>query len=97
MAGHGARVSWPDQAAGNRAPPGELGAVTDVLIVALGTGGTASVLASSLRTFLAQPRRSDVRITVQAPDGSRVEVDAKRVADVENLVRQALSPGPPAN
>jgi hypothetical protein len=70
--------------------PGELGALSDLLMVALGSGGTLSVLAASLKVFLAQPRRSDVRIVVTAPDGRRVELDAKRVGDVEQLLRQTL-------
>jgi hypothetical protein len=69
---------------------GELGAVTDILVAALGAGGAVSVLASSLRGFLSQPRRSDVRITVEGPDGRRVELEAKRVDNVEGLVRLAL-------
>lgn len=70
--------------------PGELGALSDILMVAVGSGGTLSALAASLKVFLAQPRRSDVRIVVTAPDGRRVELDAKRVADVEQLLRQTL-------
>ncbi|GAA2981403.1 hypothetical protein [Kitasatospora sp. NPDC006786] len=70
--------------------PGELGAVADVLVVALGAGGAVSVLAASLQAFLAQPRRSDVRIVVSVADGRQVEVDAKRVDDVEALLRQVL-------
>lgn len=70
--------------------PGELGALTDVLVAALSSGGAVSVLAASLKAFLSQPRRSDVRIVLRTADGKRVEVDAKRVNDVEALVRQAL-------
>jgi hypothetical protein len=70
--------------------PGELGAVVDVLVAAVGGGGAVSVLAGSLRTYLSQPRHSEVRITVEGPDGRRVELDAKRVHDVEALVRQVL-------
>ncbi|WP_412543932.1 hypothetical protein R8Z50_15980 [Longispora sp. K20-0274] len=74
-----------------RAPgPDELGAVTDVLSVAVGGGGVLAVLAASLRSFFAQPRRSDIRITVHAADGSTVEVDAHRVTDVETLLRATL-------
>jgi hypothetical protein len=77
--------------AGDAVPrPGELGALSDLLMVAVGSGGTLSVLAASLKVFLAQPRRSDVRIIVTAPDGRRVELDAKRVGDVEQLLRQTL-------
>ncbi|MGW6738100.1 effector-associated constant component EACC1 [Streptomyces sp. NPDC055013] len=72
--------------------PGELGSLTDALIVAVGGGGALSVLAASLKAFLALPRRSDVRIVVRGTaDGRTVEIDAKRVDDVEELVRQALN------
>ena len=74
----------------NAPRPGELGSVTDALSVAVGAGGTLSVLAASLKVFLAQPRRSDVRIVIKSADGQRVEIDAKRVGDVEALVREAL-------
>ncbi|MEV6160745.1 hypothetical protein AB0L71_02215 [Streptomyces sp. NPDC052052] len=77
---------------GNTVPgPGELGAVTDALVVAVGSGGVLSVLAASIKAFLALPRRSDVRIKVSGrPDGRTVEIDAKRVSDVEAILRQAL-------
>lgn len=65
---------------------GELGAVADSLSVAVGGGGALTVLAASLKAFFAQPRRSDVRITIRAVDGRSVEVDARRVNDVEALV-----------
>ena len=69
---------------------GELGVVAEVLVAALGSGGAVSALAVSLRGFLSQPRRSDVRIIVEGPDGRRVALEAKRVGDVEGLVQQAL-------
>jgi hypothetical protein len=47
----------------------ELGGVADVLIVALASGGAASVLAASLREWFAQPRRSDVSVRIRWPDG----------------------------
>lgn len=73
-------------------PPksGELGALTDALSVAVGSGGALTALALSLKTFFAQPRRSDVRIVIKTPDGRQVEVDAKRVADVDTLVVATL-------
>lgn len=69
---------------------GELGAVADSLVAALGAGGAVSALAASLRGFLAQPRRSDVRIIVVEVEGRRVELDAKRVDDVDGLLRRVL-------
>ncbi len=70
--------------------PGELGVLADALVVAVGSGGLLSVLASSLKTFLALPRRGDLRIVVSAPGERIVEIDAKHVRDVESLIRDAL-------
>ena len=75
---------------------GELGALADVLVIAVGSGGTLSVLATSLKAWLAQPRRSDVRIRVQRDGGETVEIDANRVDGerVDALIRQALGGRP---
>jgi hypothetical protein len=71
---------------------GELGALADVLVVAVGSGGALSVLATSLKAWLAQPRRSDVRILVQRDDGQTVEIASRVDAErVDALLRQALS------
>jgi len=67
--------------------PGELGAVSDTLQIALGAGGALAVLAGSLQAWFAQPRRSDVRITVVNGD-KKVTIDAKRVADIPALLRE---------
>ena len=73
---------------------GELGAVADALVVAVGSGGTLSVLATSLHAWLSQPRRSDLRIRVQG-NGRVAEIAADRVdpAQAEILLRQALEFG----
>lgn len=68
----------------------ELGSAADLISVAVGAGGALSALATSLKTFFAQPRRSDVRITIQTEDGRIIEIDAKRVNDVDKLVTDAL-------
>ena len=80
---------------GNFSPgTGELGTMANALVVAVGSGGVLSVLAASLKAFLALPRRSDVRIKISnGPDGRTVEIDAKRVTDVETLVREAFRQG----
>jgi hypothetical protein len=76
---------------------GELGALAEVLIAAVSSGGTVSVLATSLRAWLSQPRRSDVRIRVQGDSGRVVEITADRVdaQQAEVLLRQALDSGRP--
>jgi hypothetical protein len=78
--------------AGPEPGAGELGVLGDALVVAVGSGGTLSVLAMSLKAWLSQPRRSAVRIRVQCGGGKAVEIDADRVdvKDVEDLLRQAL-------
>ncbi|MEV0188039.1 hypothetical protein AB0I39_05825 [Kitasatospora purpeofusca] len=81
-----------------RAPaPGEMGSVLDAVTVAIGAGGALSVLASSLRVWFAQPRRSDVRLKIRRADGGTLELDAKRVraADLEDLLRSALEASSP--
>ncbi len=68
--------------------PGEMGGVFDVLIVALGSGGAGAALATSLSTWLSQPRRADVKLTVTADDGRHIELDAHRVPDPAVLLRE---------
>ncbi|MEU6787001.1 hypothetical protein ABZ912_48105 [Nonomuraea angiospora] len=69
----------------------ELGGIVDAIVVALGSGTTASALALALKTWLAQPRKSDVTIRVEAGDKS-IEIDAKRVTEgqIESMLEQAL-------
>jgi hypothetical protein len=78
------------RSADTRLRPGELGALPDALIAAVGSGGVLSVLAASLKVYLAQPRRSDIRIKVATPDGLTVELEAQRVDDVEPLLRRMI-------
>jgi hypothetical protein len=85
------------KAAGSPPTRGHLGALTEVLTVALGSGGAITVLAASLKGWLSLPRRSDVTIKIDRKDGSSVTIAAKRVAagqtDVESIIRQALDHG----
>lgn len=76
---------------------GQLGVLGAALVVAVGAGGTVSVLAGSLKAWLSLPRRSDVRIRIQGIDGRSVEIDAGRVSGerIDDLVRQALASGMP--
>ena len=76
---------------------GELGVPADALIVAVGSGGTLSVLAAALKAWVSLPRRSDVRIKIQGVDGRAVEIAADRVSEdrIDDLIRQALGYGMP--
>ncbi|MER5528342.1 hypothetical protein ABT075_27770 [Streptomyces sp. NPDC002677] len=75
---------------------GRLGVPLDTVSVLLGAGGPLTVLASCLRAWITQPRRSDVKLSVRHEHGPAVEIDAKRVSreDVEQLLRQALEERP---
>lgn len=68
--------------------PGEMGGVLDVLMVALGSGGAGAVLATSVSTWLSQPRRADVKLTITAEDGRHIELDAHRVRDPVVVLRE---------
>jgi Effector Associated Constant Component 1 len=80
---------------------GELGALTETLVVALGEGGAITVvgaaLAGALRAWLSHPRRSDVTIKIHRTDGNFVEIVADRVKtgdiDIAAAIRQALDFG----
>ncbi|MFJ6542030.1 hypothetical protein ACIQMP_15440 [Streptomyces sp. NPDC091385] len=75
----------------------DLGPGYELLTVALGSGGAITVLTASLKTWLSQPRRSDVRVKIDVPNGRTVEIDAKRVhtSEVDDLIRSAFeSEGP---
>ena len=65
-----------------------MGGVLDVLVVALGSGGAGAVLATSVSTWLSQPRRADVKLTVTAEDGRHIELDARRIRDPAVLLRE---------
>jgi hypothetical protein len=52
-----------------------MGSVADVLMVALGSGGAATVLLGSLRTWLEQ-RQSRLSVEVELPDRRVVRISA---------------------
>jgi len=68
----------------------ELGALVDVLIAAIGSGGALTVLLNSLQAFLTT-RGTDIKIRLKGKDGREVTVDAKRVKDMDDLVRHVRS------
>ena len=68
---------------------GEMGAIPELIVVAVGSGGAVSILARSLSTWLAH-RKSDVTLRVTGHDGRSVELSAQRVSDVDELLREVL-------
>lgn len=72
-----------------------MGDIYDVLTVAVGTGGMASALASSLTAWLIH-RHSDIKLTLRrSRDGdTTIELDATRVRSPEMLreLRELLTP-----
>jgi outer membrane biogenesis lipoprotein LolB len=75
----------------------EMGVAAQALVVAVGSGGALSVFAASLRGWLSQPRRSDIRVRVEVPGQRIVEIDGDRLRadEIESLLRHALGSGSP--
>jgi hypothetical protein len=68
--------------------PGQMGAVSDVLVVALGSGGAGAALASSLSVWL-RTRVGDLSVRIRTDQGE-VEVRTHNVRDAESLIRQVV-------
>ena len=66
----------------------QLGAVTEIITVALGSGGAGSVLASSLITWL-RTRPTRAKFLIKSGDRS-VELDIRTLEDVRPLLEQML-------
>ena len=69
----------------------ELGSITELLTVALGTGGAGTVLASSLKTWL-MTRRTTAKITVESA-GQSVTLDIQTAGEIAPLLEQILKAG----
>lgn len=70
-----------------RSKPGEaeLGGAFELIAVAIGSGGLATVLAGSLTTWL--QNRTKVRIRISR-NGQTVEIDAYNVQNVADLIQR---------
>ncbi|MGW0324679.1 effector-associated constant component EACC1 [Nocardia sp. NPDC003183] len=86
------RVSLPPA----RTHEGQMGDLSDVLVVAVGAGGLGPALAMSLSAWL-NTRRSDIRVMLKR-NGVEVELDAKRanapelVREIQNLLAEPDTP-----
>jgi hypothetical protein len=62
--------------------PGELGSLSDALVVAAGSGGALTTLAGAVVSWV-RHRTTDLTVTIVRPDGAVLEVDGKRVRAVD--------------
>jgi hypothetical protein len=69
--------------------PGQMGALTDVLVVALGSGGMGVALARSLSVWL-NTRASDLTLRVRTPKGE-IEFKGRSAEDAKALI-DAVTP-----
>ncbi len=67
-------------------PPGpeDMGALSDVLVVALGAGGAGAVLANSLSVWILN-RKSDLKLRFSGRGGT-YELEATRIKDVDAVI-----------
>lgn len=70
--------------------PGELGSLTDALIVAAGSGGALTAMAPLLKSWILRPRNAHVVLRIEtSPNGKRsVTLDADRVRkeDIDEIL-----------
>jgi hypothetical protein len=64
--------------------PGEMGSLTDALVVAAGSGGAMTALAGVLISWL-RHRTTDLTVKITRPDGSTLEVSGTRVRGLDAL------------
>src|SRR5215472_15273268 len=81
----GYRITRP---AGSPAP-GEMGALSDVLVIALGSGGAGATLAGSLSVWL-RTRVGDVTLRVRTPRGE-AELTARNAKDAGAVITSVSS------
>ena len=67
--------------------PGQMGGLPEALVVALSTGGVATVLARAVVEWVKQ-RKSDVTVKAVKPNGESFEIDLRRVTAPEALAAQ---------
>jgi hypothetical protein len=83
LRGH-VRLAAPDD------EPGSLGSVTSTLIAALGQSGAAGVFAATLIAWI-RHRTSDVTYKLTRPDGTAMEIAARRIRGLDAEGIRALT------
>lgn len=71
-------------AAGSTPPPDQMTGVTDVLLVAVGSGGAAMVLVQAVAGWLTH-RREDVTVKLTHPAGWSAELDIRQARDMDQV------------
>jgi hypothetical protein len=70
-----------------------MGPASDALVVAVGAGGSLTVLAKGLVAWAASYRRergTDVHVYAAKADGTRLVVDVRNALNAESALRQVL-------
>ncbi|GIF23567.1 hypothetical protein Ate02nite_62970 [Paractinoplanes tereljensis] len=62
--------------------PGEMGSLSDALVVAAGSGGAITALAGAVVSWL-RHRTTDLTLKITGADGTTIEVDGKRIRAVD--------------
>ncbi len=63
----------------------QMGAVTDTIAIAVGTGGAGTALARTLVAWISH-RTTDVKLTLTRPEGTKLSIDAQRVDDPQAFI-----------
>ncbi len=76
--------------------PDAMGTAIDVLVAAAGGGGAVTVLIHSIKSWIDQymaQRGVMIHIEAEAPDGTKVTIDAKNADNADHILRDALERG----
>ncbi|WAL94550.1 effector-associated constant component EACC1 [Streptomyces sp. Je 1-369] len=80
--------------AGGPPEPGQMGAVSELVLTAV-SSGTVAALVASAQLWIKQ-RRANLSIVVRHPDGKEVEIDAEQISGAEEFIRTVLRDADPA-
>jgi hypothetical protein len=72
---------------------GEMGAIAEALIVAVGSGGALTVLARTLGVWLSQ-QRSNVKLSIRRPDGASITLEATNLQDPQSVITAFVTAEP---
>jgi hypothetical protein len=70
--------------------PDEMGDLANIITVAIGSGGAATVLIGSLTTWITQRRNAEITLKITSRAGRPVEINARGTADVVALIKSAV-------